>query len=202
MAAFGWRSLVVGGGARARGRESGGRARRSCAAPDRCDVDGPIWRPPPSRQRPPAARRANYAALHGPCVGTRRAEWLRMLPGTQPEPSHSRRRRGPGRRPRRRPDVLHARPSSVRGDAAGYEPRRAEDSILYRIVSEHLEAFIDYAATSYERPLPRYVIKELRGFLKCGRPAVAAVGRHHPVRASPLGRRKAGRARRPGTPRR
>jgi len=36
------------------------------------------------------------------------------------------------------------------------------------IVSERLEEFIDHAE-SYEKPLPRYVVAELRGFLKCGR---------------------------------
>jgi hypothetical protein len=56
-----------------------------------------------------------------------------------------------------------------RAAAARYEPRRAEDTVLHKIVAEHLEEFIAHAEENYDRPLPRYVISELRGFLKCGR---------------------------------
>jgi hypothetical protein len=53
--------------------------------------------------------------------------------------------------------------------ATRYEPRRAEDTVLHKIVSEHLDEFIAHAEKSYQRPLPRYVVSELRGLLKCGR---------------------------------
>jgi len=54
-------------------------------------------------------------------------------------------------------------------DGATYEPRRPEDTVLYQLVSEHLESFVEHAEESYAKPLPRYVLKELRGYLKCGR---------------------------------
>ncbi|MBI4706163.1 MAG: hypothetical protein HY744_34135, partial [Deltaproteobacteria bacterium] len=49
-----------------------------------------------------------------------------------------------------------------------YAPRRRRDTLLYRVVAEHLEPFIAHAAETYERPLPRYVVEALRGFLRCG----------------------------------
>ena len=36
-------------------------------------------------------------------------------------------------------------------------------------MSEHLEELIAHAEESYDKPLPRYVVSELRDFLKCGR---------------------------------
>ena len=49
-----------------------------------------------------------------------------------------------------------------------YEPRRPQETLLYRVVREHLSEFIQHAADSYERPLPRYVVSELEGYLRCG----------------------------------
>lgn len=40
--------------------------------------------------------------------------------------------------------------------------------MLHRVVRDHLDAFLDHAAESYEAPLPRYVREELRGYLRCG----------------------------------
>ncbi len=52
---------------------------------------------------------------------------------------------------------------------AAYVPRQPTETVLYRVVDEHLNAFMSRAAETYQRPLPSYVIKELRAFLRCGR---------------------------------
>jgi hypothetical protein len=43
-----------------------------------------------------------------------------------------------------------------------------EKTVLYQIVAEHLETFLEEARNTYDHPLPRYVEKELREYLKCG----------------------------------
>ncbi len=51
----------------------------------------------------------------------------------------------------------------------GYRRRRQpEQTALYRIVQQHLEAFLEEARERYARGLPRYVEQELRAYLKCG----------------------------------
>ena len=57
---------------------------------------------------------------------------------------------------------------SVARLAAPYRPRKPTETVLYRAVRDHLETFLAHARESYQRPLPRYVEKELRGYLKCG----------------------------------
>jgi hypothetical protein len=52
--------------------------------------------------------------------------------------------------------------------APAYRPRRPTETVLYAVVSDHLETFLAHARKSYEAPLPRYVEDELRGYLKCG----------------------------------
>jgi len=54
-----------------------------------------------------------------------------------------------------------------RGSA--YEPRRPDDTLLYRIVEEHLDELRELAADRYAKPLPRYVVETFQAFLKCGR---------------------------------
>ena len=51
------------------------------------------------------------------------------------------------------------------GTYARHEP---EDTVLYRIVAEHLETFLAEAREKHERGLPDYVEEELREYLKCG----------------------------------
>ena len=48
-----------------------------------------------------------------------------------------------------------------------YQPRRPEESVLYRAVAENLESFL---ALQQERgrAVPRFVENDLRGFLDCG----------------------------------
>ena len=65
---------------------------------------------------------------------------------------------------------LAARPplaSRRRVATAIYERRVPEHSVLWQCVTEHLSTFLAKAA-EVERTLPRFVIKELEGFLHCG----------------------------------
>ena len=51
---------------------------------------------------------------------------------------------------------------------AAREPRRAEDTVLYRVVRDNLETFLEHVRQQYEKPLPRYVLQEFHRFLDCG----------------------------------
>jgi putative transposase/transposase-like zinc-binding protein len=48
-----------------------------------------------------------------------------------------------------------------------YRPRRPEETVLHRTVREHLETFLQ-CARDEERPVPRFVEREFRAFLRCG----------------------------------
>ena len=63
-------------------------------------------------------------------------------------------------RPRPRP---HAGPAPRRR----YERRRPEKTPLHKIVSEHLESWLEWRDPA-ERPVPGSVEEELRGYLECG----------------------------------
>jgi hypothetical protein len=52
--------------------------------------------------------------------------------------------------------------------APAYRPRRPQDTVLHRIVRTHLETFFQHARETYDKPLPKYVRKELRAYLRCG----------------------------------
>jgi len=52
--------------------------------------------------------------------------------------------------------------------APAYQPRRPHETALYRLVKEHGDEFLGHARDAYDGPLPRYVEKELRGYLRCG----------------------------------
>ena len=67
----------------------------------------------------------------------------------------------------RSPD-LPAMPRARAAVSSTYKPRWPENTVLHRIVSNHLEDFLNHAREQYERPLPRYVEREFRAFLKCG----------------------------------
>jgi Transposase zinc-binding domain/Putative transposase len=49
-----------------------------------------------------------------------------------------------------------------------YVPRRPEQTVLHRVVREHLASFERLMLEQYGRPLPRYVSEELRRYLDCG----------------------------------
>jgi hypothetical protein len=61
----------------------------------------------------------------------------------------------------------HGHGASERGKEHGYARRRAEESVLYGVVQAELETFLA-RAEARERPVPRFVERELRGFLRCG----------------------------------
>jgi hypothetical protein len=52
--------------------------------------------------------------------------------------------------------------------ARPYLRHEADKTGLYQIVSQHLETFLDEVHDHYDKPLPAYVERELREFLKCG----------------------------------
>ncbi len=50
-----------------------------------------------------------------------------------------------------------------------YRRRQPEQGALYRVLAEHLETFLARASADETRPrLPRFVKRELRGYLRCG----------------------------------
>jgi hypothetical protein len=50
---------------------------------------------------------------------------------------------------------------------ASYRPRNPEENPLYGVVAEHLETFLA-RQQERDRPVPRFVERELRSFLDCG----------------------------------
>ena len=48
-----------------------------------------------------------------------------------------------------------------------YQQRQPEETVLYQVLAEHLETFIAQREMD-GKGLPKFVIKELRGFLRCG----------------------------------
>ena len=53
--------------------------------------------------------------------------------------------------------------------AADYRPHDAEHQVLYRVIDEHLEAFLETARRHADgSPLPEFVEQEFRDFLTCG----------------------------------
>ncbi len=56
------------------------------------------------------------------------------------------------------------------GATRGYRRREPEDTVLYRVLAEYLETFLAGAGqgNGMRSGLPRFVERELRGFLDCG----------------------------------
>jgi hypothetical protein len=52
-------------------------------------------------------------------------------------------------------------------DRRRYARREPEASDLYHVVQQELETFLASTAAR-ERPVPRFVARELRAFLRCG----------------------------------
>ncbi len=67
--------------------------------------------------------------------------------------------------------------SVVCDSTAVYRPRNAEESILYSVVAENLETFLS-RQWERDRPVPRFVERELRLFLNCGIPALGFLRVH------------------------
>jgi hypothetical protein len=57
---------------------------------------------------------------------------------------------------------------AARRPTPDYEPRRPEDTLLHRVVRTHLASFLERAAEAHETGVPRFVEKELHGYLRCG----------------------------------
>jgi hypothetical protein len=64
-----------------------------------------------------------------------------------------------------RPVCVPRDPRSASGRS--YTRRKPEASDLYQIVQQELETFLASTAAR-ERPVPRFVARELRAFLRCG----------------------------------
>jgi len=57
----------------------------------------------------------------------------------------------------------------IAGTHEGYRRRQPEKTVLYQVLAEHLETFLERAHADSSRPgLPRFVERELRSFLSCG----------------------------------
>ena len=52
--------------------------------------------------------------------------------------------------------------------ARKYSPHDPTQTVLYKIIAEHLETFLAEAREQYEGGLPAYVEKEFRAYLGCG----------------------------------
>ncbi len=52
--------------------------------------------------------------------------------------------------------------------APTYLPRQPSETVLHKLVKEHIEGFLEHARENYAGPLPKYVERELRDFLACG----------------------------------
>jgi len=52
-------------------------------------------------------------------------------------------------------------------EETGYLPREPQRTVLYHVLQEHLETFLERVERD-GRSLPSFVVRELRGFLRCG----------------------------------
>ena len=52
--------------------------------------------------------------------------------------------------------------------APPYAPHRPESTALYRTVADHFDALVDHVREHYEKPLPRYVTREIERYRQCG----------------------------------
>ena len=64
---------------------------------------------------------------------------------------------------------LVSNPPNLRNcrEVGAYRRRRPEESVLYRVVQQQLETFLA-RAEARDRPMPRFVEREFRNFLRCG----------------------------------
>jgi len=57
---------------------------------------------------------------------------------------------------------------ALRETAGGYRQHYPRETVLYGLVTEHLEPFLAEVREQHERDLPDYVEQELRAYLECG----------------------------------
>jgi hypothetical protein len=70
------------------------------------------------------------------------------------------------------PALPHRHVAARGAEAQRYTQRRPDEGVLYQAVQAELETFLA-RAQARERPVPRFVERELRAFLGCG---IAAFG--------------------------
>src|SRR5512132_3739382 len=63
---------------------------------------------------------------------------------------------------------MHAVRRRDREAASDYVSRHPTETVLYALVRDHLESFLDHARQNYARGLPHYVEQAFRGYLTCG----------------------------------
>ena len=61
----------------------------------------------------------------------------------------------------------HSHHTQAQGEAKAYARRRPEESVLYGVLQTELATFLA-RARARDRSVPRFVERELRGFLRCG----------------------------------
>ena len=59
-------------------------------------------------------------------------------------------------------------PAPSASATGGYARREPENTVLHRVVREHLETFLATVREERGKALPRYVEEELRRYLRCG----------------------------------
>ena len=52
--------------------------------------------------------------------------------------------------------------------APRYAPRQPQETVLYRLVKEHLAEYLQHARDHYAAPLPKYVVNEFHNYLQWG----------------------------------
>jgi hypothetical protein len=83
---------------------------------------------------------------------------------------------------RQRRGVARVAPTSL--------PRKPHETVLYHLVKDHGNEFLQYARDAYDGPLPRYVLDELRGYLRCGDFALCAPPMHQLCGCAPAPRER------------
>jgi hypothetical protein len=58
--------------------------------------------------------------------------------------------------------------ATAKSRPAVYRRREPETTDLHRVVRENLEAFLRFTRDNYSKPLPRYVVRELKRYIGCG----------------------------------
>lgn len=64
--------------------------------------------------------------------------------------------------------VLSAYLQAMQIDKTQYKPRRPEQTVLYQVVEQNFEAFLNSVAQA-DKHVPNYVIEEFKSYLGCGR---------------------------------
>ena len=55
-------------------------------------------------------------------------------------------------------------------EARACRQRRPEKTVLYRLIQQHLESFLEHVHDASGKRLPKYVENEFRRYLECGLP--------------------------------